>query len=52
MSASGGSLLAGPADRLRPSRGAGKAAQREGNRDRLGEGGGPEGGEERADRPG
>jgi hypothetical protein len=37
----GGGWLAGPVDRLRPSGGAGKAAQREGRGDGLGEGGGP-----------
>jgi hypothetical protein len=42
-----GGWLAGPANRLRPSGGAGKVAQREGRGDELGEGGGPEGGEER-----
>jgi hypothetical protein len=44
--------LARPGGRLRPNKGAGKAAQREGRGDGLGEGGGPEGGEGRAGRPG
>jgi hypothetical protein len=39
-----GGWLAGSPDRLRPSRGAGKAAQREGRVDGLGEGGDLEGG--------
>jgi hypothetical protein len=48
----GGGWLAGSADRLRPSGGAGKAAQTEGRGDAPGEGGDLEGGEERAGRPG
>jgi hypothetical protein len=46
-----GGWLARPAGRLRPSGVAGKAAQREGRGDGLGEGGGPERGEERVGRP-
>jgi hypothetical protein len=52
VSARGGSWLAGPAGRLRPSMGERKVAQRKRRGDGLGADGSPEGGEERAGRPG
>jgi hypothetical protein len=52
VSVRGGGWLAGPAGRLRPIGGPGKAVQREGRGDRLREGDSPEGGEGRTDRPG